>query len=117
MQPSQMHFLRANAVRLRKRLRESEAAFIALAAVVGLAAGVATNLIGELAHLIQHLFYGVSINRLSALGSIHHPWKLLALPLGGPLMVAGNHLLRRPLDARVHHSKSIQRGKGIRGIR
>ncbi len=90
-----MHLLRANAVRLRRRLRESEAAFIGLAAIVGLAAGVATNLIGLVAHLIQHLFYGVAVNRLSAIGSIHHPWKLLALPLGGLLMVAGNHYLRR----------------------
>ncbi|MGZ3257953.1 MAG: chloride channel protein [Croceibacterium sp.] len=95
MQPARMHLLRANAVRLRRRLRESEAAFIGLAAIVGLAAGVATNLIGLMAHLIQHLFYGVAVNRLSAIGSIHHPWKLLALPLGGLLMVAGNHYLRR----------------------
>ncbi|HSQ94561.1 MAG TPA: chloride channel protein [Croceibacterium sp.] len=95
MQPARMHLLRANAVRLRRRLRESEAAFIGLAAIVGLAAGVATNLIGLVAHLIQHLFYGVAVNRLSAIGSIHHPWKLLALPLGGLLMVAGNHYLRR----------------------
>src|SRR3569623_2283023 len=80
MQPSRMHFLRANAVRWRKRLRESEAAFIALAALVGLAAGVATNLIGLVAHLIQHVFYGVEVNRLSALASIQYPWKLLALP-------------------------------------
>src|SRR6478736_4460992 len=94
MQFPRMQFLRSNAVRLRKRLRESEAAFIALATVVGLAAGVATNLIGLLAHMIQHVFYGVAINRLSALGSIHHPWRLLALPLGGLLMVAVNHFLR-----------------------
>lgn len=90
-----MHLLRANAVRLRRRLRESEAAFIGLAAIVGLAAGLATNLIGLVAHLIQHLFYGVEVNRLSAIGSIHHPWKLLTLPLGGLLMVAGSHYLRR----------------------
>jgi CIC family chloride channel protein len=96
-----MHFLRANAVRLRKRLRESEGAFIVLAALVGLAAGVATNAIGEVAHQIQHLFYGVSINRLSALGSIHHPWKLLALPLGGLLMVAGNDWLRRRAKGQI----------------
>jgi CIC family chloride channel protein len=95
MQPARLHFLRANAVRWRRRLRESEAALIALAALVGLAAGVATNIIGLLAHLIQHLFYGVDVNRLSALGSIRHPSKLLALPLGGLLMVAGNHYLRR----------------------
>ena len=95
MQPARMHLLRANAVRLRRRLRESEAAFIGLAAIVGLAAGLATNLIGLVAHLIQHLFYGVEVNRLSAIGSIHHPWKLLTLPLGGLLMVAGSHYLRR----------------------
>ncbi len=72
----------ATAARQRRRLRESEAAFILLATIAGLAAGLLTNVQAFLAHSMQRLFYGVTINRLSALGSIHHPWKLLALPLG-----------------------------------
>lgn len=82
--------------RLRRKLRASEAMFVILAAAAGLAAGLLTLAQQAVAHAIQRLFYGVSINRLSALGSIHHPWKLVALPIGGLLMV----LLVRWLDRR-----------------
>lgn len=89
------------AARTRRRLRESEAAFILLAALAGIGAGLLTNLQQFIAHGIQRLLYGVSINRLSALGSIHHPWKLLALPLGGLLLIAMARTLHRgrlPVD-------------------
>jgi len=90
------------AVRQRRTLRESEAAFIVLAALAGLSAGLITNLLQFLAHSLQRTFYGVGINRLSALGSIHHPWKLLALPAGGiALALLGLALKRRkraPID-------------------
>lgn len=79
--------MRQIGVRARRRLRESEAAFILLAAAIGAMAGMATLLQGWLAHELQHLLYGVTINRLSALGSIRHAWRLLALPLGGLLIV------------------------------
>ena len=69
-------------------LRGSEAATILIAVVVGLGAGLTTRVLALIAHGLQQLFYGVAINRLSALGSIHHPWRLLALPLGG-LVLAG----------------------------
>ena len=87
--------------RLRRKLRASEAAFVALAALAGLVAGLLT--VGQqlIAHGIQRLFYGVSINRLSALGSIHHPWKLVALPIGGLVMTLLVRWLRRrraPID-------------------
>jgi CIC family chloride channel protein len=81
------YLVRSAAIRFRRRLRESEAAFIVLALLAGLAAGILTNAQQFLAHGIQHFFYGVTINRLSALGSIHHPWRLLALPTGGLLLV------------------------------
>lgn len=84
----------ALAARQRRRLRESEAAFILLAALTGLAAGLATNIQSIIAHGMQRFLYGVGINRLSALGSIHHPWKLLALPLGGLAMVGLAKLFR-----------------------
>ncbi len=73
--------------RLRRKLRSSEAAFIVLAAIAGLTAGIATIAQQVLSHSIQKLIYGVSINRLSALGSIHHAWKLVALPIGGVVLV------------------------------
>jgi CIC family chloride channel protein len=86
---------------LRRKLRESEAAFIFLAALVGVSAGLLTLAQQAIAHAVQRLFYGVSINRLSALGSIHHPWKLLALPIGGLVMVFMTRWLARrraPID-------------------
>lgn len=83
------------AIRQRRRLRESEAAFILLAVLAGVAAGLITNLLQLMAHGIQELLYGVSINRLSALGEIRHPWRLLGLPLGGMALVLLARLLRR----------------------
>ena len=91
----------ATAARQRRHLRESEAAFILLATIAGLAAGLLTNVQAFLAHSMQRLFYGVTINRLSALGSIHHPWKLLALPLGGLLLVALARALRQRTRAPI----------------
>ena len=91
----------ALAVRQRRRMRQSEAAFIVLAVVVGLGAGCATNVERWLAHGLQRLLYGVTVNRVSALGEIHHPWRLAALPVGGLVLVAISMMLRRrraPID-------------------
>lgn len=88
--------VRTIAVRVRRWLRESEAAFILLAATVGTAAGLATLAQGWLAHAMQRVLYGVTINRLSALTSIQHPWRLLALPFGGAILVVmGRWMARR----------------------
>lgn len=87
--------------KLQRKFRVSEAAFVVLAAIAGAVAGLLTVGQQVIAHGIQRLFYGVSINRLSALGSIHHPWKLVALPLGGLLMVLFIRWLgrrRAPID-------------------
>lgn len=100
-------------LRLRRWLRESEMAFILLAGLVGALAGATAMAQGWLAHEIQHLFYGVTINRLSALASIRHPWRLLALPLGGLVMVGlGRWLARRgrtPID--VVEANALQGGR------
>jgi len=102
MSRSWKSLFRVTLARQRRRLRGSEAAFILLATLAGLAAGTLTNLQQFLAHGIQQLLYGVTINRLSALGSIHHPWKLLALPAGGLLLVLLARMLRHrrraPID-------------------
>lgn len=91
------HPLLRAAVILRQWLRGSELAFILLAVAVGAMAGLTTAAQSWLAHGMQGLIYGVAANRLSALGAIHHPWKLLALPLGGLALVALARLLaRRP---------------------
>lgn len=106
--------VKALIVRQRRRLRESEMAFIVLALLAGLAAGWMTNLQAWLAHSMQEVFYGVTVNRLSALGEIKHPWRLLALPLGGLALVAMSYTLRRrrraPIDvveANALHSGQI----------
>jgi len=108
------HALKALVIRQRQRLRESEMAFIVLALVAGLVAGWLTNLQGFVAHAMQSVLYGVETNRLSALGEIRHPWRLLALPAGGLALVAMGHLLRRrrraPIDvveANALHSGRI----------
>ncbi|WP_234180245.1 chloride channel protein [Sphingopyxis sp. NFH-91] len=101
------------AARQRRRLRESEAAFILLAALAGLAAGVLTNIQQFLAHGIQQLLYGVTINRLSALGEIHHPWKLVALPIGGLLLV----LLARGLRNRKRMPVDVVEANALHGGR
>ncbi|WP_442945944.1 chloride channel protein [Novosphingobium sp. Leaf2] len=106
--------LKALAIRQRQRLRESEMAFIVLALVAGLAAGWLTNIQGFVAHAMQGLLYGITDNRLSALGEIRNPWRLLALPFGGLLLVGMAHFLRRrrrpPIDvveANALHSGRI----------
>lgn len=100
-------------VRQRRSLRESEAAFIVLAALVGLSAGLLTNLQQLIAHGLQHLFYGVTINRLSALGSIHHPWRLLALPAGGLAMM----VLARALRGRQRAPIDVVEANALHGGR
>lgn len=98
--------------RLRRRLRSSEAAFILLAAIVGLAAGAATIIQQLIAHGAQGLIYGVSINRLSALGSIHHPWKLVALPIGGiALVLLTRWLARRRAPVDVVEANALHGGR------
>lgn len=83
-----IHILLRSVIALRQWLRSSELAFIAVAAAVGTMAGLATLVQGWLAHGMQSLIYGVAANRLSALHAILHPWKLLALPLGGLGLIA-----------------------------
>jgi hypothetical protein len=93
MRSARLHRLRHGLILVRRRLRASEAAFIVLAALVGAMAGISTLMQSWLAHGLQHVFYGVTINRLSALASIRHPWRLLALPLGALALVGLNRWL------------------------
>ncbi|WP_375196421.1 chloride channel protein [Sphingobium sp.] len=94
--------VRSMAVRQRRRLRESEAAFILLAAISGIVAGLLTDIQQMLAHGLQEIFYGVTANRLSSLGEIRHPWRLLALPIGGIMLMLFAGLMkgraRTPID-------------------
>ncbi|QJU60839.1 chloride channel protein [Sphingomonas sp. AP4-R1] len=68
---------------LRRRLRTSEAALIALALLLGSCAGLMTMLQANVAHVMQRILYGIGADdRLSAQTMID-PIRLIALPLGG----------------------------------
>jgi len=93
--------LRLTVIKQRRLMRTSEAAFILLAAAIGLTAGATTTLQQLIAHGIQRLLYGVTENRLSALGEIHHPWRLIALPVGGLILIALARLFRKRTRAPI----------------
>lgn len=98
--------------KIRRKLRSSEAAFILLGGVAGLAAGAATIAQQLIAHGAQGLIYGVSINRLSAIGSIHHPLKLIALPIGGlALVFLARWLARRRAPIDVVEANALHGGR------
>jgi CIC family chloride channel protein len=87
--------------RLRPNFAAGDWTLLLLSVPVGIAAGLLTLAQSTIAHELQHLFYGVGINRLSALGSIRHPAKLLFLPLGGLVLGLANRIARRraaPVD-------------------
>lgn len=89
------------AIRQRRILRQSEIAFIILAALVGIGAGLLTFGQQFIAYAMQHVLYGIEGNRLSALASIQHPWRLLSLPLGGLSLILLAYYLRKgrtPID-------------------
>ncbi len=74
---------------------------IVIAIGVGAVTGLMTAFQAAIAHALQHLFYGVGINRLSALASIRHPLRLLALPTGGiilGLIARSRWNARSPID-------------------
>ncbi|MDO6412881.1 chloride channel protein [Sphingomonas sp. BIUV-7] len=87
---------------LRRRLRTSEAALIALALLLGSCAGLMTMAQAGIAHVMQRLLYGIgSDDRLSAQSEID-PIRLIALPIGGLALGAFVYLARRrrraPID-------------------
>jgi len=68
---------------MRQKVRGSEFSFVALAIVAGMAAGLATVVIGAVARTLQHVLYGLPNDvRLSGAESLD-PWRLLVLPAGG----------------------------------
>lgn len=94
-------YLRHPVYKGRAWLRTSDLSLILSAAGLGVCAGLATVTLAFAAHSIQHVLYGVGINRLSALASIRHPLKLLFLPLGGGILGGVYWLSRRrgaPID-------------------
>jgi chloride channel protein, CIC family len=68
---------------LRRRTRSSELWLIAVAVLIGAAAGALAVLQAKLAHGLQALLFGINLDeRLSAQSAIA-PWRVLSIPLGG----------------------------------
>lgn len=86
---------------VRSIFRTSEAAIIVLAVGIGLAAGLFTIAIHQIAHGFQRAIYNLDTDSLSATTVIDH-WRLVALPLGGLILGLGSRAaLRRwrtPVD-------------------
>ncbi|HEX5258026.1 MAG TPA: chloride channel protein [Sphingomicrobium sp.] len=70
---------------VRRLFRASEAALVALAVALGIAAGLLTFILNRAAHGLQSLIYGLSTEGLSAAPSVSF-LSLLALPIGGLLL-------------------------------
>ena len=80
---------------LRGEIRASELWLVVVAAAVGAAAGLSTVAIGLAAHGLQELLYGIDFDeRLSAATKIA-PLRLIALPLGGAILVVAGWLWAR----------------------
>ena len=106
------HTFRRHELSLRRWLTSSEAAMIAVATIVGILAGLSTRAQNMVAHGLQQVLYGVGINRLSALTSIQHPWKLLALPLGGLVLMGFNRVIgRRHTSIDVVEANALHGGR------
>ena len=79
---------------VRRRLRSNEIWFIALAVVIGSAAGAMTVALQVAAHGIQSILYGLAASeRLSTQLSLPIP-QLLVLPVGGALLALFTHFAK-----------------------
>lgn len=79
---------------LRRQVRASEVLFLALAIVVGMVGGLFTVLVGAAARFLQHLLFDLPPElRLSGAASLPL-FNLLALPLGGLVLVGFNWAVR-----------------------
>ena len=86
---------------LRRQLRASEAALIALALLLGSVAGLTTLAQEAIAHAIQRAFYGIGLDdHLSAAADIA-PASLLALPIGALALAAFGYATRRRRNAPI----------------
>ncbi|WP_368039575.1 chloride channel protein [Sphingomonas sp. ID1715] len=95
-----MRSLRVLLPLFRRSIRASEAGLILVAIAVGGAAGLLTLLQKDMAQGLQRLLYGLGTERLSELPFIS-PFRLLALPLGGLVLLGIALLVRRrraPID-------------------
>lgn len=79
---------------LRRQVRASELLFLALAILVGMIGGLFTVVVGAASRMVQHLLFDLPPElRLSGAASLSWPI-LLALPLGGSVLVAFNWVVQ-----------------------
>ena len=101
MSSAAAHYYSRSVTSVRSVFRSSEAAIIVLAVGIGLAAGLLTIVLHEIAHGVQHFVFSFDTDSLSA-SSVVQPWRLIALPIGGLLLGLGSRsVLRRwrtPVD-------------------
>jgi CIC family chloride channel protein len=79
------HYYSRSVTSVRSVFRSSEAAIIVLAVGIGLAAGLLTIALHQVAHGMQRFIYNLDTDSLSA-SSIIDPWRLIALPIGGLIL-------------------------------
>lgn len=95
----------------RRRVRASEAWFLGLAVVVGIAAGLIAIVMDLAAQAAHALLYGIPFAvHLSAAENIAH-WRLLALPLGGVAMGLLGWFLRRRTPIDVVEANALHGGR------
>jgi len=96
---------------LRRRIRASEAWFLALATLTGAAAALVAILIGQTARGVQRLLYGLAQGEHLSAASHIATVRLLALPLGGALLGLTIWLLRRRTPIDVVEANALHGGR------
>lgn len=95
------HYYSRSVTSVRSVFRSSEAAIIVLAVAIGLAAGLLTIALHQIAHGLQRIIYSFDTDSLSA-SSIVNPWRLIGLPIGGLILGLGSRAVlkrwRSPVD-------------------
>ena len=95
------HYYSRSVTSVRSVFRTSEAAIIVLAIAVGIAAGLLTIALHQIAHGLQRMIYSFDTDSLSA-SSIVEPWRLIGLPIGGLVLGLGSRAVlkkwRSPVD-------------------
>ena len=79
------HYYSRSVTSVRSIFRSSEVAIIVLAVGIGLAAGLLTIALHQIAHGMQRFIYNLDTDSLSA-SSVIDSWRLIALPIGGLIL-------------------------------
>lgn len=98
-----MSFPRLSPSWIRHRVRSSEASLVLLAIAIGAAAGLLSVVQGAIARGLQRLLFTLEADQRLSASTTVPPWGLLALPLGGLVLVLFSRITgarkRRLVDA------------------